>query len=105
MASYTTTKSTHQTTVADTVDTVTLGGDFRQVEVVNRDGADALYFTVDELGGPSSDGVPTVAGNNTYVVPASKGAALKVTSYKRGTTVVKLISAVATAYTVQGVTA
>lgn len=104
MASYTVTKSKPATTVGGTVDTITFARDYPAVEVVNVDGADEIYFTVDGVGGPRKDGVPTVGGEDTELVPASVGAALMVlSSSSAGGTVVRLISATATEYFVRGV--
>jgi hypothetical protein len=57
----------HATLVADTVSTFTLDTDFRLVEVLNVDGAAAVYFTVD-----GAD--PEVAGEGSNVLPAAIGA-------------------------------
>jgi len=74
-----------KTLTAATVDTVTFSADLDQVEVVNEDGAAAIYFTVD-------GSTPQVAGNNTYYLPAAIGG-LQVTVPTSGNTVVKVISA------------
>lgn len=105
MAPYTAALSTHQTTSATAFDdTVTLDSDFSYVEVMNRDGAGLIYFCVDDQGGPAGDGVPTVGGKDTYVVPASLGAALRVPSRVHGSCKVRLKTSVAVAYSVTGVT-
>jgi hypothetical protein len=54
----------HGTLAANTVTSVTLTGANGSVEVINRNGAAEIYFTVD-------GSTPTVAGNGTYPVPAS----------------------------------
>lgn len=54
----------HVTLVAATVTTVTLTVNAGRIEVVNVDGASAVYFTVDGT-------TPTVAGDNTHVLPAA----------------------------------
>lgn len=97
MASYTKTLSTHQTAASGVADTVTLDKDYDAVEVVNRDGAGAIYFTVD-------GSAPTIAGDGTYVIPAVIGAR-KVASVElaAAATVVKLIASAVTAYSVIGV--
>lgn len=94
MAAYTVGDAKHATLTAGTVDTVTLGRNYTAVEVVNR-GSDAIYFNA------NAEPDPTVEGDNTYVVPA--GGALMARMWSGTTTVVKLISASATAYSVQGV--
>lgn len=87
--------SVHRTLVASTVDRLTFGSNFVQVEVVNRDGAAEIYFTVD-----GTD--PTVGGTNTHVLPAAIGAVV-VAASKRATTVVRLISSGTPAYSVRSV--
>jgi hypothetical protein len=74
---------THVTLTANTVTTVTLDNDFKNVEVLNVDGSAAIYFTVDGT-------TPTVEGNGCNVLPAAIGA-LTVWA-GRSTDVVKLIS-------------
>lgn len=76
--------SRHITLVANTVSTVTLDSDYDWVEVINRDGAGEVYFTLD-------GSTPTVAGNGTLVLPAAiSGVEME---YNRTTAaVVKLIS-------------
>jgi hypothetical protein len=80
---------------AATVDRVTFEGNYERVEVLNRDGADEVYFTVD-----GAD--PTVAGDGTHVLPAQIGAVV-VPSPGRRSTVVRLISAGTPTYSVRGV--
>lgn len=58
--------SRHVTLTAGTVATVTLDDDYDNVEVVNVDGAAAVYFTV-------NGDAPTIAGNGTNVLPAAIG--------------------------------
>lgn len=79
----------HATLTADTVDDVTFSR-AREIEVVNVDGADAIYFTTD-----GTD--PTVAGDDTHVVPGTIGY-LEVFSK---TPVVKLISSGTPKYSVR----
>jgi hypothetical protein len=96
MASYTGMRIKHATLVAATMDTVTLDGDYKHVEVVNRDGVNEIYFTID-----GAD--PTVAGDNTHVLPAQIGRITVNAAAEPGTpTVVKLISAGTPKYTVRG---
>lgn len=84
-----------KTLVASTVDTVTFARDCAEIEVLNLNGAGILYFTTD-------GSVPTVAGANTHLVPAVAGAGKRVDVRGAGATVVKLISAAATSYSVEG---
>jgi hypothetical protein len=56
----------------------------QEVEVLNRDGAAEIWFTVD-------GSTPTVAGDNCYCLPAAIGA-LKVAVAVDGPAPVKLIS-------------
>lgn len=53
----------HVTLEADTVETVTLDGQYAEVEVLVRANAAEVYFTID-------GDVPTVEGDDTFVVPA-----------------------------------
>lgn len=95
MATYTATRSTHQTLTANTVDTVTVGPDYPSVEVKNRATTGAgISFTVDGT-------TPAVLGNDTYIV--LPGESLVVPSPATTGDVVKLISATADAYSVTGV--
>jgi hypothetical protein len=94
MATATVTDAYHGTLVAGTVDTITLPAAARTVEVVNRNGAAEIYFTVD-------GGTPTVAGNDTQVVTAGAGAALEYPSEDNTTTVVRLISSGTPTYSVR----
>lgn len=75
----------HATLVADTVTTMTFDQDFTRIEVVNVDGADAVYFRVGAT-------APAVAATGSHVLPAAVGA-LEVDVHTAGNTVVKLISA------------
>lgn len=76
----------HVTLVAATVTTVALSVNAARIEVVNVDGAEVVYFTVD-------GSTPTVAGDNTHVLPAAI-CALEVQDETSGAnSVVKLISA------------
>lgn len=76
--------SEHVTLAAGTVTTVTLDRQYGSVEVVNVDGAAAVYFTVD-------GSEPTVEGAGTVVLPAAvSGVDLSASS--DDPTVVKLIS-------------
>lgn len=85
-------KATHQVLVAATVDVVNLAVQVDEIEVVNRDGAAEIYFTVD-------GSAPTVGGANCFVLPAGVGSATVGVSAS-GNTVVKLISSGTPAYSV-----
>lgn len=85
--------SVHRTLTPATVDTVTFGEDYGVVEVLNRNGAGELYFTVDGA-------APVVAGNSTHVLPAAISA-MTVVAGGTSNTVVRLISAAAVAYSVR----
>lgn len=93
MASYTATEAKHATLVASTVDTVTFPVNYARVEVLSR-GSDAVYFTVDGT-------APAVGGDNTYVATGGGGVIVP-TRGQQAATVVKIISAGATAYSVRG---
>lgn len=76
----------HVTLTADTVATVTLDRGAGLVEVLNVDGAAAVYFTLDRS-------TPTVGGNGCHVLPAAIGS-VEVSAAVAGNSiaVVKLIS-------------
>ncbi len=78
--------------VAATVDTVTFAVDCNEVEVMNETGTSPISFTTD-------GSVPTVAGNNTYYLPAAIGS-VTVQPDAAGVTVIKLISAGTPSYSV-----
>jgi hypothetical protein len=82
--------------VASTVDSVTFAEDVQEVEIIS-DGAAALYVTVD-------GSTPTVAGANTWILPAG---ALTTRTLRaqvgNSGTVVKLISSGAPTYSVSRV--
>lgn len=81
-----------KTLAAGVADAVTISRDCDTVEVLSHDGASPIYFTVD-------GSTPTVAGANTDVVPSG---ALEVDVPTAGNTVVKLIAAAQTVYSVTG---
>ena len=74
------------TLVAATVSSITFARDWNVVEVLNVDGADAVYFTIDGT-------TPTVKGAGMQVLPKAAGAAIQVPVSVDGVTVVKAISA------------
>ena len=91
------TPGAHGTLSAATVATETFTGrSYREVTVVNVDGADDIYFTLDGT-------APTSEGDDTWVLPAAAGytltRAIKVQSGE--TLTVKLISAGTPKYAVQ----
>lgn len=84
------------TTAAGQVDVVTFGADFQFVEVENR-GTDDIWFTADGAT------VPSVGGHGSYHV--GPGDALRIDASLRSeptpnTTVVQVLSASATPYSV-----
>lgn len=87
-------RSTNGTLTATTVATVTLDADYDWVEVVNLSGSAAIYFTVDGT-------TPTVAGDNTDLVPNVAGARVRVPAPGQ-TSTVKLISSGTPTYHVVG---
>lgn len=84
-ATYPTGQSRHLTLVANTVATVTLDDDYATVEVVNVDGAAAVYFVVNFAA------TPTVGGDDTVVLPAAISG-VELDPYGAANTTVKLIS-------------
>lgn len=48
------------------VGTITLDNDYRDVEVINFSGNDAIYFVVADV----TDGDPTIMGEDSYGLPA-----------------------------------
>lgn len=97
MATHSDVRIKHAQLTADTADTVILDGDYRQVEVINRDGAEEIFFTVD---GPA----PTVAGDDTHILPAAlSGVTVPAGAANGEPTIVRLISTGTPTYTVRGV--
>lgn len=94
---YTPTKfSTHQTLVANAIDTVTFATDYQFVEVLNRDATNLIYFTADgSAPAIAADGTDVVSPGDSLKVPAS------VDTNTPNSTVVKLISAGAAAYSIR----
>lgn len=106
MAVYTANIATHQT-AGSAVDEIDLAADFGYVEVVERVNPGGtqypIYVCVDGIGGPAGDGIPTIAGADTYVVPAGIGAKVRVRSRSTAATKVKLITTSGQPYSVIGV--
>lgn len=89
----------HGTLTAATVATVTVDGPFGSLVVVNH-GSDAIYLTHGKVAGDVV--APTVAGNDTDVVPAGGAWAADPIVNHDQTHTVKLISSGAPAYSVLG---
>lgn len=106
MANYSAAMAVHESLTANEVDCVTLtdagtgyGLTEPAVTVVNRTGAADIYFTVNTTGEPQDD--PTVAGDDTYVVPAAiSSVSVPASLGVNGSVSVKLISTGAEAYSV-----
>lgn len=95
----------HGTLVANTVTTVTVdrvpGTDpsslaDNQLEVINRDGAAEIFYTLDGVT------APTVGGSDCEILPAAINGQFH-SRQNLGSTVVKLISSGTPKYTVKGV--
>lgn len=96
MATYSDVWIKHGQLTAATVDTVNLDGDYSEVEVINRDGAAEIFFTVD-------GGAPVVAGDDNHILPAAiSGVTVNASKETGDPTVVKLISSGTPKYTVRG---
>lgn len=85
----------HGTLTANEVEEVALTEDALKVEILNRDGADEIYYLVDP-----GDEDPEVEGENCEVLVAAINAQTQ-RSRARSTTTVKLISAGTPKYTVR----
>lgn len=83
-------------TVSGTTVMVDLGGNYRNVEVLNRDGADELWIQID----PSDDSNLSAQADDLEVIPAAIGS-LNLTSRASGSTRVKLYAATATKYSIK----
>ena len=79
---------------AATADVVTLGRNFRRVEVTNRSGDAEIWV---RIGGTN----PGVGGDDATCLPAAIGSVV-IESNERGNTVVRLISSGTPTYTVEG---
>jgi len=91
MATYNVTRVKHATLAASTVDTVNLSHPDVKVNVFNRGSSD-IYVTLDGT-------TPTVAGDNTFIVPANTARRFGLGVY--AVAAVKLISASTPPYTVE----
>ena len=93
----------HATLTANSVDRCVLSGRASQFLVINRTGTSEIYFTYAVTGG--ADPIdPVIAAAETMVVPASVGAAVKVTlSINDPGVIVKLISSGTMAYSIEAV--
>lgn len=101
MTAYSKTLSTHQTAASGVADTVTLEKDYAAVEVVNRDGAGALYVTVGNA--DSAPTTPTIGADSTYVLPAAIcSRVIPSVELSGAATVVKIIASADTKYSVIG---
>lgn len=96
-------EASHGTTTATVVEVVSLARTdslaLEQVEVINVDGADELYFVVSSADDDPTN--PTVEGDDTRMLPAVRGASYKISL--GGTTKsirVEMISTLAVAYSV-----
>jgi hypothetical protein len=77
----------HATLTAATLKTIKLSAVTERVTVVNRDGADAVYFRADSV-------TPTVEGDDCYVLPAAIGSMnIPCEASTEGYTEVRIISA------------
>ena len=86
MTNYASTGATaHHTLTANTADVVTLSGQFGVVNVLNRDPAADLWFTIDT--GPTGNRTittPTIAGDGCYWLPAGSQTDTALTTYADG---------------------
>lgn len=81
------------TLTATVVESIDMGVDVGEVDVLNVDGADAIYVRVD-----GTD--PAVGADDSYAIPAVAGAAITIPVRTDGNTEVRLISAGTPAYSV-----
>lgn len=100
MASYTAARSVHKTLAAAAADIVTLTANEQTVEIVNSGSTDPLYVNVGTTAAAPAD--PTVAGDDTLLVPAAGVRSISVSGATTGVDlVVKLIATSAVPYSVQ----
>lgn len=99
MGTHSANRSTHQTiAAANTAEVVTLTGDWLEVEITNWDASNKVYFTVDGT-------VPTVGGDNTFVVGPGQAVQVDANSPdapRANVTVTLICAAAGTAYSVTG---
>lgn len=100
MANYSVAQATHQTLTANTVDVVTLTDSYANVEILNRDSSNAIYFTIDNYPTIGNSLVPTVAGNNNLIIPAGGSLLVQTNSSGTAPVIVRMISVGAAAYSV-----
>lgn len=94
MTAYSVKHAKHATLTISTVDTVTLTGANAMLEIINRSTSDVIYVRLDGT-------APTVAGNETIAI--MPGYPLRRHLPVHAPRTVKLISAGAAAYSVQGI--
>jgi len=71
MASYSATQAKHITLVASTVDDIRIDGEFNLLNIVNRDSTSPVYVRWGRGTTAAAVTDPTVAGDNTIVIPGS----------------------------------
>ena len=86
----------HATLTADTVETFTFDEDYGSVEVLNVDGAAAVYFRTDGVD-------PTVEGDGCNVLPAAIGGLVVTTPFGEWDGTVKAISSGTPKVSVRGI--
>jgi hypothetical protein len=102
MATYSAAIAVHETLVANTADTVTFSRQWTQVEILNKDSVNSIYFRVD-------GGSLTVAGADCLVVLPGNALVVSPTPALQGASAgsvietVQLISTGSPAYAVTGV--
>lgn len=98
MASYAVQVAKHATLGAATVDTVSLAGYGRYIQVINRGAADPIYFTAAHA---DRIATPAAAADDTFVVTSGTSVIIPYPIDCTDACSVKLISAGAMAYSVQ----
>lgn len=93
----------HGATTAATVEVVSFartdGLQMEQLEIINRDGADEIYFVISSADDDPTN--PTAKGDDTRVIPAVRGQSYKVNLAGKMTSVrVEMISTLAVEYSV-----
>lgn len=97
-------RSAHHTLVANTVDIVTLDKPYNTVEIINDDGTNPIYVTIDLpiAGGSDSSTAPTIAGDGTFYIGPGAARVINDEGGSGPVSTVRLISAGACAYHVTG---